>query len=266
LEFDISDGSLLGTGKFGKVYKCVYGGRDVAIKLIYYRNKYKKKNWVDILKNEIEIASNLSQHERIVEYIGSIYKDSSVYIISELCKGDLHSIGNIDNSTFERYCKEIAEGMNYLHSNFVIHRDLTPNNILMSKDDHIKITDFGLSKIVKKISFCDMTSKIGSIKYMAPEVYNDKSYSFKSDVYSYAFVCYFIRTKKENNCLDTKLKDEKKAVKQFFKKVDEGYRPDLGSLLTISDKMKNLISKCWSTNQESRPSFAEILISIEKND
>jgi serine/threonine protein kinase len=79
------------------------------------------------------------------------------------------------------------KGVQYLHENNIIHRDLKPDNILLKKDENcksfIKIADFGLS-VLHKFSEQSHTSDVGTPKYVAPEVMNNKKYNFKADVYS----------------------------------------------------------------------------------
>uniref|UniRef100_A0A7N2LCJ6 Protein kinase domain-containing protein n=1 Tax=Quercus lobata TaxID=97700 RepID=A0A7N2LCJ6_QUELO len=91
----------------------------------------------------------------------------------------------------------ITEGMAYLHNepNVIIHRDLKPRNVLLvnSSADHLKVGDFGLSKLIKVQNTHDvykMTGETGSYRYIAPEVFNHRRYDKKVDVFSFAMILY----------------------------------------------------------------------------
>lgn len=83
---------------------------------------------------------------------------------------------------------QIISGIAFMHSNFVLHRDLKPDNILLNKRKIVKICDFGISKEMKKV-YCQ--TYIGTPLYMAPELINEKCiYNFPADIWSIGCIAY----------------------------------------------------------------------------
>jgi len=135
--------------------------------------------------------------------MGAIAEKDNICIVTEYCAGGtLFSILHQRKDlilTWElrlRILLEIAIGMNFLHTNNppIIHRDLKSLNILLTEkiekptdNTKIKISDFGLSKIIKQFDNerDKMTGQLGTCHWMAPEVIENKEYSLKADVYSY---------------------------------------------------------------------------------
>ncbi|XP_024449913.2 integrin-linked protein kinase 1 [Populus trichocarpa] len=150
--------------------------------------------------------------------------------------------------------------MNYLHQHkprAIIHRDLTPRNVLQDESGHLKVTDFGLSKIAqeKDDQGYMMTGGTGSYRYMAPEVYRRESYGKSVDVFSFALIVHEIFQGGPSN--RTAL-PEHIADKRAF----EDARPSLSSFV-YPDPIKMLLRECWHKNPESRPTFEEIISKLE---
>ena len=139
--------------------------------------------------------------------------------------------------------------MKFVHSQKVVHRDLKPQNILIGNDGNIKISDFGISKLMNAET--QMTGGVGTQKFMAPEILNEEEYDQKVDVYSFGVVLYFILTGGEMPKITVvQIGTGKKA--KIPEKVNK-----------ISQK---LINKCWNFDPKDRPSFDEILNYIETHD
>ncbi|XP_077969773.1 uncharacterized protein LOC120331541 [Styela clava] len=187
--------------KYGNVYKGVkiYGtpGRgDIAVKSL----KYSKEN-----EREARILAKLSPHQNVANIIDSgIYHLGPVehiFIAMELC-GPETLTGFIKSSKQVKRIKQILKqqlvnGIAHIHRNNVIHRDLKPDNILVSEHGmQLKVIDFGLSKemthghSVTRVS----TLGIGTDGWRAPETYNDNVISKQADVFSLALVIHFIET------------------------------------------------------------------------
>ena len=99
---------------------------------------------------------------------------------------------SFSNTETVKVIYQIAEGMKYIHSKKVIHRDLKPTNILLSSDGTVKICDFGISKLMT-IEEQTMTRGLGSQKFMAPEILNEEdNYDVKVDAYSFGIVVFFV--------------------------------------------------------------------------
>ncbi|CAD6341263.1 unnamed protein product [Miscanthus lutarioriparius] len=139
-------------------------------------------------------------------------------------------------------------GMAYLHNepNVVIHRDLKPRNILLvnSAANHLKVGDFGLSKIIKAQHVNDvykMTGETGSYRYMAPEVFKHRKYDKKVDIFSFAMILY--------------------EIILYDRRCWKVIHP---SPTTEPYEAANLVELCWSGDISLRPSFLEILKRLEK--
>ena len=128
---------------------------------------------------------------------------------------------------------------------------MKPANILIDNHKHVRLSDFGISRIESIGCQTDsMTSVVGTIKFMAPELLNEsRHYSNKVDVYSFGVVVFFVLTGEMPKISIGEQSNGKKAP--IPKKINK-----------IS---RNLITKCWSTNPDERPSFTEIIDFIKSN-
>lgn len=148
----------------------------------------------------------------------------------------------------------IANTMAYLHSNFIIHRDLEPRNILLDSQFYPKISEFGLSRFLDPNSDShDLTYGVGSLRYMSPEMFEDDDESpilfpYKIDVYSYAIIAFQMLGQRHKFSL-AKLSEGKRC--EFTKPTPKCYQ--------------ELIKRCWAQNPEERPSFQEIADMLSTN-
>lgn len=154
----------------------------------------------------------------------------------------------------------IAQAMKYLHKNNVVHRDIKPQNVLISEDLEPLITDFGLSK--EESGFIQSRVETGTPNYMAPEVFNAELENGnaiydakKSDVYAFGMLGYFLYQRKEPfySC---------KKIQEIRQKVVNGERPPFTGG-TCPDHVKQLIEECWIDGPDQRPTFDEIVESLE---
>ena len=136
------------------------------------------------------------KHPNIVQAYGIFMSDQKTppSILLELCPRDLTSLiktHSYKNSEISIWIYQIAEGMKYVHMKKIVHRDLKPSNILIGKDGKIKISDFGISKLMSAEEQ-STTRGAGTQKFMAPEILKEEKYNEKADVYSFGVVLYFI--------------------------------------------------------------------------
>ncbi|KAK8871768.1 hypothetical protein M9Y10_007509 [Tritrichomonas musculus] len=169
------------------------------------------------------------------------------------------SIADSDWTATKKYIMllGIADAMRYLHAHGIIHRDLKPENILVDEDYYPRVCDFGLSRCfsdsLTKSQNLTMTGEIGTPLYMAPELLRGEDvYSASVDVYAFSILAYEIVTGDE----PFSELGEKISPFGFAHKVINGHRPKFGG--GVSKKMKNLLTRCWSDDPKSRPSFEEI--------
>ncbi|OAV92975.1 STE/STE11/SSK protein kinase, variant [Puccinia triticina 1-1 BBBD Race 1] len=151
-------GRYVGGGTFGSVYLAVNldTGDVMAVKEIRLQDITTAPKLVDQIRDEMNIMS-LLRHPNIVEYFGIEVHRDKVYIFQEFCEGGtlaaLLENGKVEEELIcQMYAHQLLEGLNYLHSNNVVHRDIKPDNILLDKEGKLKYVDFGAAKILAKES------------------------------------------------------------------------------------------------------------------
>ncbi|XP_006139809.1 serine/threonine-protein kinase greatwall isoform X2 [Tupaia chinensis] len=137
-------------GAFGKVYLGQKGGKLYAVKVVKKADMINKNMTHQVQAERNALA--LSKSPFIVHLYYSLQSASNVYLVMEyLIGGDvkslLHIYGYFDEEMAVKYISEVALALDYLHRHGIIHRDLKPDNMLISNEGHIKLTDFGLSKV-----------------------------------------------------------------------------------------------------------------------
>ncbi|PVG00285.1 hypothetical protein CPB86DRAFT_782869 [Serendipita vermifera] len=188
-------GKLIGRGAFGSVYLAsnMDTGQLMAVKEIHFQDVagllpslYKS------IKDELSVMEML-RHPHIVEYYGIEVHRDRVYIFEEYCQGgslaNLLDLGRIeDEIVLQMYALQMLDGLIYLHSRNIVHRDIKPDNILLDHKGHIKFVDFGASKILARNRTVQRTrtnsavaqgvtgnSLTGTPMYMSPEmIKNDR--------------------------------------------------------------------------------------------
>lgn len=193
----------LGEGGMGTVYTCKnkdLGDRLFAIKILNPQI-LKDENNIKRFRNEINAAYDVS-HKNVVrayEYI----KDGDIvaYTMEYVEGGDLMDLmSSLDLLTVEqilRYFYEICLGVGALHNHGIIHRDIKPENILITKDQQVKISDFGISIIDRNTRLSRITEHgglVGSVNYLAPEYMTDSQIDSRVDIYAMGIIIYELLT------------------------------------------------------------------------
>ncbi|KAI5647241.1 hypothetical protein M9H77_33246 [Catharanthus roseus] len=262
-EVSMQGGILIGEGAYGEVYLVKWRGTEVAAKTIRASIASNLRVKQTFLK-ELALWQKL-RHPNIVQFLGVLkYSDPLIFLTEYLRNGSLYDIlrkkGRLDPLTAVAYALDIARGMNYLHQNKphpIIHRDLTPRNILQDEAGHLKVTDFGLSKIAqgKDADGYKMTGETGSYRYMAPEVYRRESYGKSVDVFSFALI---VHEMFQGGPCYREEPPEKVADKCAY----EDLRPPLSSYV-YPEPIRRLLQVCWHKNPDCRPTFEEIILQLE---
>jgi serine/threonine protein kinase len=216
--------------------------------------------------NEVSVMADL-EHRNVVRLLCYATDRRSCSIMMELMDEDLHDLlrrrrleGNVTpTGPFSmdeavHVILQIARGMEYVHGQKVVHRDLKSSNILVRKGTEggqleVKVADFGLSmKLTPRGALLD----VGTPRWMSPEVIRLAQYDpFKSDVFSFGMVCYEVLVGRVPFY-------EMKNVDEVRTKVLAGERPTLPEW-TLSRGLKDLVENCWQEDAHKRPSFAEII-------
>ena len=202
--------SKIGQGAFGKVFVATdKSGNKYAIKCL----KKKKLVKTYFSSNEIKMGKNV-KHPNILG-IKEVYEDmSKIFLVMEYCNGgDLFDYiiktpeGKLDEINTINIITQILDALNYLHNEIKIcHRDLKPENCLISINEQnqpiIKLSDFGSAQYINKMK--RITGKVGTLKYMAPEIFSKPFYDEKVDLWSVGIILFNMITGREPFSLDTK--------------------------------------------------------------
>lgn len=257
---ELEIGRKIGEGGFGRVHIGLWNKKEVAIKIFSSKEKINMKNVLNKFIKEINIISNL-RHPNIVLYIGSsVHKDSYYMITENIAKGSLfdyiHNKNNILNEKTQiRIAYQIAIAMRYLHAKNITHCDMKSSNILLNDDFIIKLSDFGLSRMVNILNLNEVKGKFGTIHWMPPEIMRAKKYEEASDVFSYGMILWEMMTGKipyhdlEQNQIVALVADCGKIVEV----------PRDGNIA-----LQKLIKNCLFYQPEKRSTFEAIVKFLEK--
>jgi serine/threonine protein kinase len=244
---DFEQIKLLGRGTFGKVLlvRKISSDKLYAMKILK-KDLVKIKNQVDHTKTERKILEQID-HPFIVSLYYAFQDQKKLYLVTEFMQGGelfyhLRKEGIFKESRAKFYLCEIVLALEHLHSNGCIYRDLKPENILIDIDGHIKLTDFGLSKIVLSKKDDERAFTIcGTPEYLAPEVIMDKGYDKTVDWWSLGALFYEMLTgfspfkTSQRDKLDLKIYTRPVTMHAFF-----------------SDDVKSLISQLLKVNPKER--------------
>ena len=174
----------IGQGASGGVYTGFEKGsnRLVAIKQMNLEQQPKK----ELIINEILVMKD-SSHPNIVNFIDSYLWEGELWVIMEYMEGgsltDVVTYNIMTEGQIASVCRETLRGLQHLHSKGVIHRDIKSDNILLSMEGNIKLTDFGFCATINEAQN-KRTTMVGTPYWMAPEVVTRKEYGRKVDIWS----------------------------------------------------------------------------------
>ncbi|MGB9678061.1 MAG: serine/threonine-protein kinase, partial [Candidatus Ratteibacteria bacterium] len=184
---------MIGSGGFSTVYRAesieslpLYNSI-IAVKVLHPRRL--EKIQIRQFIKEGKIAKSL-EHPNIVKVFEVVQQDGNFFMLMEYLDTDLMKAIKTKRHFFNEkniidIIIKVAKGLSYIHQNRIVHKDINPSNILITYSfEKIKITDFGLSKVERRI-FNGNEFKGGTEGYVAPEIYNGKRADERSDIYSF---------------------------------------------------------------------------------
>ncbi|KAJ7566248.1 hypothetical protein O6H91_02G094200 [Diphasiastrum complanatum] len=254
-------GQKFATGTYSRLYHGFYEEKEVAVKMM--RPPDEDEEVAGRLErqfhHEVSLLSSL-HHQNVVQFVAACRKPPVYCVITEyLSKGSLRSFlhrsgpGSLSLKVIVEMALDIARGMEYLHSQGIIHRDLKSENLCLDDDLRVKITDFGVSCHYTE---CDnLTKDTGTYRWMAPEMISHKHYTKKVDVYSFGIVLWELYT-------GLTPFEEMSAVQAAFAVVDKHARPVIPP--DCPHVLSNIMKQCWFANPDKRPDFWEIVKRLEQ--
>ncbi|KAJ1099400.1 hypothetical protein NDU88_004501 [Pleurodeles waltl] len=253
-------GKLLGRGAFGEVYLCYDAdtGRELAVKQVPFDPESQETSKeVNALECEIQLLKTL-RHERIVQYYGCLRDVSErklsifvEYMPGGSIKDQLKAYGALTENVTRRYTRQILQGVFYLHSNMIVHRDIKGANILRDSAGNVKLGDFGAGKRIQTIcmSGTGIKSVTGTPYWMSPEVISGEGYGRKADVWSVGCTVVEMLTEKPPWA-------EYEAMAAIFKIATQPTKPKLPDC--ASDYCKNFLKQTF-VEEKRRPTAEELL-------
>ncbi|XP_076955319.1 serine/threonine-protein kinase STY46-like [Bidens hawaiensis] len=244
----------IGGGSYSDLYKGTFCTQDVAIKAL--KDEYLCENVQREFAQEVYIMRKI-RHKNVVQFIGACTRPPNLCIVTEFMAGGslydfLHNQrGHVDVPTIIKIAIHISKGMNYLHENNIIHRDLKSANLLMDENGIVKVSDFGVARVQNKSGI--MTAETGTYRWMAPEVIEHRPYSHKADVFSFGIVVWELLTKKLPYANLTPLQ-------AAIGVVQKGLRPIIPK--NTHPGIVGLLERCWQQDPSSRPEFSEIITAL----
>ncbi|XP_060136912.1 mitogen-activated protein kinase kinase kinase 3 isoform X2 [Zootoca vivipara] len=253
-------GKLLGRGAFGEVYLCydVDTGRELSVKQVPFDpDSQETSKEVNALECEIQLLKTL-RHERIVQYYGCLRdaEERKLSIFVEYMPGgsikdQLKAYGALTENVTRKYTRQILQGVFYLHSNMIVHRDIKGANILRDSAGNVKLGDFGASKRIQTIcmSGTGMKSVTGTPYWMSPEVISGEGYGRKADVWSVGCTVVEMLTEKPPWA-------EFEAMAAIFKIATQPTKPQLPD--GVSDYCRSFL-KLIFVEEKRRPTAEDLL-------
>nr|XP_057910036.1 serine/threonine-protein kinase Nek10 isoform X2 [Doryrhamphus excisus] len=255
----------LGTGAFGSVFKVrkQSGQNLLALKEINLHNpafgkdKKSRDSNVEKIISELAIIKEQMAHPNVVKYYKTFLEDDKLYIVMELIEGvPLLERCNSLKEKQEQFTEDqiwnifiqMCLALRYLHKEKrIVHRDLTPNNIMLGEKDKVTITDFGLAK--QKQENSKLTSVVGTILYSCPEVVKNEPYGEKADIWALGCIIYQMATLEPPFYSTNMLSLASKIVEAVYEPLEEG---------RYSDRLQDMITWCLSPDADQRPDIVAV--------
>ncbi|CAH8344779.1 unnamed protein product [Eruca vesicaria subsp. sativa] len=222
-------GHKIASGSYGDLYKGTYYSQEVAVKIL--KPERLDSELEKEFSQEVFIMRKV-RHKNVVQFIGACTKPPHLCIVTEFMPGgSVYDYLHKQKGVFKlpalfKVAIDICKGMNYLHQNNIIHRDLKAANLLMDEKEVVKVADFGVARVKAQTGV--MTAETGTYRWMAPEL----PYEYMTPLQAAVGV------------------------------VQKGLRPKIPK--KTHPKMRELMERLWEKDPTLRPDFAEIKEQLEE--
>ncbi|XP_034738883.1 tyrosine-protein kinase ITK/TSK isoform X1 [Etheostoma cragini] len=247
---ELTLGQKLGSGQFGLVLEGRWREKRVAVKMIREECMSDEE-----FKEEARVMMRLS-HCKLVQLYGVRTRCSPMCLVFEFmengCLSDYLQArkGRLSQDSLLGMCLDVSEGMAYLESSNFLHRDLAARNCLVSKNNEVKISDFGMTRFVLDDQYTSSQCSKFPVKWSAPEVIKYCKFSSKSDVWSFGVLMWEVYS-------EGRLPYENRTNGEVVESLNSGLR--LLKPRLAPDAVHQLMEWCWKEKPEDRPCFAVLL-------
>ncbi|XP_041370942.1 tyrosine-protein kinase JAK2-like isoform X2 [Gigantopelta aegis] len=272
------ENAFLGKGFYGEVTKyklyetspsAACGGNsadvtDASYKIVAVKKMLKmdKQTKMEFLK-EITVLQKLA-HENIVKLEGICFRPDTLLVMEFVECGSLKdfvkSRQSLDNEQIGHLCRDVAKGIQYLHSKEVVHRDLAARNILITKDMTAKITDFGLAVILREgKDYTRGNNQNLPVHLCAPEALSVLKFTKKGDVWSFGVLMWEAFTRGDKPIL---VNEKMEIIREkLFSALTNNRRLPQKNLIPTA--AYNIMKVCWTLDANNRPDINSVLDKIE---
>lgn len=272
---------LMGQGAFGAVYAARWNKRVVAVKKLHAVTTSSKSDMKSFVR-EVAVLSSI-RHPKIIRMFGACLKLPQLCIVEELMeRGSLHDFlhGPTTSRRRElsveetlRIAMDVAQAMEYLHFNAIVHRDLKSHNVLLHQDG-AKVCDFGIARALERTLLSDAATRTsasrataGTPAWMAPELFHDEAVVTTScDVYSFSVLIWELLARETpwdwlNNHMQIIFAVAIQSQRLPLDRHDIFTRADDDEISALVDE---IMVPCWQTDPGSRPNFTDVVFALRR--
>ncbi|XP_074389722.1 serine/threonine-protein kinase PAK 3-like [Zonotrichia albicollis] len=241
----------LGRGGFGAVYKALdtSSGQQVAIKIMSLKEEMSE----ELAANEI-LAMRDNRNPNIVTYLDSYLVDAELWLAMEFMDGgtlfDVLRAVYLEEGQIGAVCRECLQGLHFLHSRQVIHRDIKSGNVLVGMDGSVKLGDFGLCAQLSP-GHSKRSSSVGTPSWMAPEVVRGEAYGPKVDIWSLGIMGL--------EMVEGEAPYQREARLRVFELIESNGPPKLQNPRHHSALLHDFLRCCLQADEDRRWSAKELL-------